>query len=49
MSEKVFSRKGAKVQRTLIETRQRFASLRLCVKPLLSVQSHTSGLKDLPI
>jgi hypothetical protein len=31
---KTFSRKGAKAQRKTLETRQRFASLRLCVRNL---------------
>jgi hypothetical protein len=32
MTEKLFPRKGAKAQRNPLETRQRFAPLRLCAK-----------------
>ena len=39
------SRKGAKVQRKPVETRQRFAPLRLCVKHLLH---RTTCLFDVP-
>jgi hypothetical protein len=35
MDEEYFSRKGAKAQRKPLETRQRFALLRLCARVLL--------------
>jgi hypothetical protein len=46
MSGKIFSRKGAKAQRKPLETRQRFAPLRLCVRNPVGessfVQSHVA-------
>jgi len=37
-SKEYFSRKGAKTQRKPLETRQRFAPLRLCARNILGIK-----------